>query len=186
MLEMKRNAQAFVAYEYKEATVDRRRAHEYLDGYENFGWELDDAYAPLTGIPGVPGAGNMLSLHLRRDRRIVNRMELTRLQRQFEACMREIQTLENSKDIHATICSLCAGVVGLALLFCAAFTAITSKVLTWLSILLAIPGTIFCALAYPIYRRTYQRRSSVVEPLLDAKYEEISTICEKGHRLTHA
>ncbi len=76
--------------------------------------------------------------------------------------------------------------VGLALLFCAAFTAITSKALTWLSILVAIPGTICCALAYPIYRRTYQRRSSVVEPLLDAKYEEISTICEKGHRLTHA
>ena len=87
---------------------------------------------------------------------------------------------------NATICSLCTGVVGLALLFCATFTAITSKALTWLSILLAIPGTICCALAYPIYGRTYQRREREVESLLDAKREEICTICEKGHRLTHA
>ena len=87
---------------------------------------------------------------------------------------------------NATICSLCTGVVGLALLFCATFTAITSKALTWLSILLAIPGIICCALAYPIYGRTYQRREREVESLLDAKREEICTICEKGHRLTHA
>lgn len=89
-------------------------------------------------------------------------------------------------EIHATICSLCTDVVGPALLFCATFTAITSKALTWLSILLAIPGTICCALAYPIYGRTYQRREREVESLLDAKREEICTICEKGHRLTHA
>lgn len=186
MVEMKRSARAFAAYEYKVATVDRRRASEYLDGYESFGWELDNAYETPASYPGVPGAGSMLSLHLRRDRRIVNRVELTRLQRQFEACMREIQTLESSKDVHATICSLCIGVVGLALLFCAAFSAVSTKALTWLNVLLAIPGAVCCALAYPIYRRVYRRRERAVEPLLDAKYEEISSICEKGHQLTHA
>lgn len=186
MLEMNRNAQAYVAYEYKEATVDLKRASEYLDGYESFGWELDDAYEAHASYAGMPVRESLISLHLRRDRRIVNRMELTRLQRQFEACMKEIHTLEGLKDIHATICSLCTGVVGLALLFCATFTAITSKALTWLSILLAIPGIICCALAYPIYGRTYQRREREVESLLDAKREEICTICEKGHRLTHA
>ena len=186
MEEMKRSARAFAAYEYKEATVERRRVSAYLDGYESFGWELDDAYAPLTGIPGVPGAERMIALHLRRDRRIVNRMELTRLQRQFEACMREVQSLENSSEMEATIGALAAGVVGLALLFCAAFTAITSKALTWLNILPAIPGTLCCAAALPVYRHAYQRRARVVEPLLEAKYEEISAICEKGHRLTHA
>ena len=50
---MKRSAQAFAAYEYKVATVDRRRASEYPDGYESFGWELDDTYESLAGIPGA-------------------------------------------------------------------------------------------------------------------------------------
>ena len=106
MLEMNRNAQAYVAYEYKEATVDLKRDSEYLDGYESFGWELDEAYEAHASYAGMPVRESLISLHLRRDRRIVNRMELTRLQRQFEACMKEIHTLEGLKDIHATICSL--------------------------------------------------------------------------------
>lgn len=183
--EMEQTAQVFVTYEYKEATVDRKRASEYLDGYENFGWELDDAYEPHVNFPGVPSAMSMITLHLRRDRRIINKMELTRLQRQFEACMKEIQTLENSSETKATIYSLGAGVVGLAFLFCAVFTAFTAKALTWMNILLAISGVICCASALPIYKRVYQKRASEVEPLLDAKHEEICRLCEKGYHLTH-
>lgn len=186
MVEMKQGVQAFAAYEYKEATVERRRVPEYLDGYESFGWELHDAHETPAAHPGLPGAERMIALHLRRDRRIVNRVELTRLQRQFEACMREIQTLEGSGDTHATICSLCTGIVGLALLLCAVFTGIASKALMWLSILLALPGAVCCALALPVYRRVYRRREAEVAPLLDTKREEICTLCEKGHRLTDA
>ncbi|MGN0742517.1 MAG: hypothetical protein ACI4L8_07690 [Candidatus Fimadaptatus sp.] len=186
MEENTRTAPAFVAYEYKETTVESRRAAEYLDGYESFGWELYDARETPAGPPGVPGAEGMTTLRLRRDRRIVNRTELTRLQRQFEACLREVQTLENSRDVHATICGLCAGVVGLAFLFCAAFTAVTAQAPSWMNILLAIPGAACCAAALPVYRRVYRRREREVEPLLDAKHEEICAICEKGHRLTNA
>ena len=51
---MKRSARAFAAYEYKETTVERRRASEYPDGYESFGWELDDAYEASAAYPGMP------------------------------------------------------------------------------------------------------------------------------------
>ena len=44
-----------------------------------------------------------MTLRLKRDRKIVNKTELTRLQRNFEACVREIQSLENSKTSKATI-----------------------------------------------------------------------------------
>ena len=98
---MKRSAQAFAVYEYKESTVERRRVSEYLDGYESFGWELNDAYERPAAHPGAPGA-------------------------------------------------------------------------------------IFCLQAYPIYRCVYRKRERAVDPLLDAKYEEISSICEKGQRLTRA
>ena len=49
------------------------------------------------------GAEKMMTLRLKRDRKIVNKTELTRLQRNFEACVREIQSLENSKTSKATI-----------------------------------------------------------------------------------
>ena len=31
----------FIAYEYKQFKTESRRASFYIDGYANFGWELD-------------------------------------------------------------------------------------------------------------------------------------------------
>lgn len=49
---------------------------------------------------------NQVTLHLKRDRRIINKMELTRLQRNFEACAREIDKLERAKTSAATAWSI--------------------------------------------------------------------------------
>ena len=43
---------------------------------------------------------------LKRSRAVLNKMELTRLQRQFEACMSEIAALENSTESFAMIAAL--------------------------------------------------------------------------------
>ena len=86
----------FVAYEYKEVSANSSQASFLLDGYENFGWEPDDNL-PQSSQSRHPGVEKMMTLRLKRDRKIVNKTELTRLQRNFEACVREIQSLENSK-----------------------------------------------------------------------------------------
>lgn len=72
-----------------------------------------------------------MTLRLKRDRKIVNKTELTRLQRNFEACVREIQSLENSKTSKATIWALAAGVIGTAFIACSTFavTAVPPKIL---------------------------------------------------------
>ena len=72
----------FVAYEYQEHTVEQRYASYYEDNYGCFGWQVE-----LQGRE---------TLRLKRDRHIPNRMELTRLQRQFEAIMEDVRRLEHS------------------------------------------------------------------------------------------
>lgn len=66
----------FVAYEYKEVSANSSQASFLLDGYENFGWEPDDNL-PQSSQSRHPGAEKMMTLRLKRDRKIVNKTELT-------------------------------------------------------------------------------------------------------------
>ena len=43
------NTASFIGYEYKSLTVNRRMESVYADGYQNFGWKLEDVSAPPDG-----------------------------------------------------------------------------------------------------------------------------------------
>lgn len=75
--------------------------------YESFGWVLDERAQENSSA----GKGMLL---LKRERKIVNKAELTRLQRHFESCMDEIRALESSKTSSATIWAIAAGLAGTA------------------------------------------------------------------------
>ena len=66
----------FVGYEYKEITGPDSRVSQYLDCYACFGWQIDE------NIPAGSRMGQT-TIRMKRDRKIVNKMELTRLQRHF-------------------------------------------------------------------------------------------------------
>lgn len=85
-----------MGYEYKEITAEDSMVSLLLDGYENFGWELNESL-PDSGAGGKAGSISKTVIRLKRDRKIVNKAELTRLQRNFEACVTEIQALEKEK-----------------------------------------------------------------------------------------
>ena len=157
----------FLGYEYKELSVEQSRVSMYLDGYKNFGWIADDNF-------DLPKAGSMVTLHLKRNRKIMNKMELTRLQRNFEACMNEIETLERSKTANARIASLTAG---------ATFAAVASPPIIWLCILLAVPGFSGWIAPYFLYKKLVQKRTAKVVPLIEAIYDEIYDLCLKGSAL---
>lgn len=166
----------YIGYEYKEITVPGRDASLMLDCYESFGWTPDD-HRPLTS------GRSTTTLHLKRDRKIINKMELTRLQRNFEACMREIQSLERSKSRAATLSALVVGLVGTAFMAGAVF-AVTAQTPHYLLMeVLALPGFVGWALPCFLYRFQLQARTRHVQPLIEAKYEEIYQLCEKGHAL---
>ena len=164
----------YVGYEYKEITVSRSMESVYADGYENFGWKADDTYNPLRGFGPV-------TLKFKRDRKIRNKAELTRLQRQFDACVADIVSLENSKDSSASVIAYSVGIVGCAFMAGAVFSYLAG--LMPLMIILAIPGFAGFIFPYFCFKRARVKRTEKVTPLIDAKYDEIYDVCEKASGL---
>ena len=48
MEKTKRRNGSFIAFEYKEVVADIAQASFLIDGYENFGWEIDENVMPDT------------------------------------------------------------------------------------------------------------------------------------------
>lgn len=170
MSEIRKDSTQFIGYEYKELEARGERASMYLDCYPSFGWEADERTA--NGI-----------ITLKRDRKIINKMELTRLQRHFEACMRELDDLERSKTTNAAIAALIVGLVGTAFMAGSTFAVVHTPPLYVLCTVLAVPGFIGWILPYFIYRKLCAKRSKVVAELIERKYDEIYEICEQGNKL---
>lgn len=166
----------FVGYEYKEVTVDQEKTSMYLDAYLNFGWIEDDHSMP----PTIKGK---VIIRLKRDRKLLNKAELTRLQRHFEACLNELAKLEESKTSLATMWAIIIGVVGTVFIAGATFAVTATPPLVFLCILLAIPGFLGWIAPVFVYKIVVKKKNDQIEPLLEQKYEEIYEICEKGNKL---
>lgn len=93
---------SFIAYEYLTQTVSPSMQATYVDGYANFGWQLQESKEGLHGV----------TLAFKRDRSITHKSELNRLQKQFEQQMAHVVRLEKSKQSSATSLSLLIGIVG--------------------------------------------------------------------------
>lgn len=167
---------SFIGYEYKEITASDEQASMYLDCYENFGWEPDENISISKSHSGM-------TIRMKRNRKMINKMELTRLQRQFEACVNEIEALEKAKTSAATVWALLIGILGTAFMAGSTFAVVHEPPIVWLCILLAVPGFIGWILPYFIYRRIVRKKTQKMQPLIEAKYDEIYQVCEKGHSL---
>jgi len=176
MNEITKDGKNFVGYEYIEIVTDNERSSLYLDGYMTFGW-IPDGNFPPSGILG------RTSIKLKRDRKILNKAELTRLQRHFEACMNEIEEMEKSKTRAATIYALIVGLIGTAFLAGSVFAITAATPLIPLCVILGIPGIIGWILPYPIFRSQTQARIKKIAPLIEQKHDEIYEICKKGDSL---
>lgn len=172
----------FVGYEYKEVAADSSMASFLLDGYENFGWEIDEKMAGYNKTGGVPQQTKTL-IRLKRNRKIINKMELTRLQRNFEACVSEIETLEKSKTSAASMYAIITGIAGTAFMAGSVFAVTAQSPHIILCILLAIPGFIGWLFPYFLYRKVVGKQTDKLTPLIEKKYDEIYEICEKGNKL---
>lgn len=63
------------------------------------------------------------------------------------------------------------------------FAVVHETPIIWLCILLAIPGFIEWILPWFLYQRIRKKQTENLQPLIEAKQEEIYEICEKGHSL---
>lgn len=173
---MSREEKSFVGYEYKEITVEAGQMPMYLDCYENFGWIAEEQ----TSDKDISG---QITIRMKRDRKIINKMELTRLQRNFEACALDLRKLEKAKKSAATAWALAAGMAGTVCMAGSTFAVTNEPPVIWLCVLLAIPGIIGWVLPYFVYHRIVKKQTEKIEPLMEQKLEEIYEVCEKGHSL---
>lgn len=175
-MQVEKGKKAFVGYEYKKITVNKNSVSMYLDCYKNFGWLTDENVANESG-------NSQITIQMKRDRKLINRVELTRLQKHFEACASEIETLEKSKTSTALIWSITIGIIGTVFVAGATFAVTHEPPIIWLCAILAVPGLTGWGLPYFLYHYLVRKRTKIIFPLIEAKREEIYEICEKGHSL---
>jgi len=167
---------SFVAYEHKEITVKREMEAIYTDGYPSFGWKPDGRGVSLSGLTSV-------NLKFKRDRKITNREELTKLQREFENCAKEIERMEDAKVTLPSVVGYVIGLVGTACMAGATFAYLASMIP--LCIVLAVPGFIGWIIPYFCYLRVKRSKTNKVTPLIDCRYDTIYEVCEKSNGLLH-
>lgn len=184
MSEIRKDGQEFVGYEYKEVITNANKISFLIDGYKNFGWVVDENISHgIAGNISIPH-GNVV-LRLKRNRKIMNKMELTRLQRNFEYYLKEIDHLEKSKTSKATIYALTVGIIGTAFMAGSVFAVTATPPLIVLCIILAIPSFAGWILPYFIYKNVVRKRTEKVNLLIQKKQDEIYEVCEKGNKLLY-
>lgn len=180
MAQLYKDGSSYIGYEYKEKVIPRSLCSLYQDSYPCFGWQEDPNGSSSDRQPTHSGH---VTLHFRRDRKLCNRTELTRLQRNFDACVAEIEQLEDSKTTLPTMWALLVGLLGCAFMACSVFAVTAEPPRLLLSIVLAVPGFAGWILPYFLYKALVRRRTAQVSVLIEEKYDEIYTICEKGSSL---
>lgn len=171
---MSDNQEQFVGYEYAEVTVKRQRESIYTDNYRNFGWELERSSTPSKG-------STFVTLKFKRDRKLRNKAELSRLQYQFDHIMDSVKMLERSKILKAATWAYIIGVLGTAFMAGSVF-AVTSGQIT-LCVVLAIPGLIGWIAPYWVYRSINHRKTDELNPIIDEKYDELYELCDQANNL---
>lgn len=172
----------FSSYDYKTVFTDGDNASFLIDAYKTFGWEPDknDAVIPHKSI----GASEKnITLHLKRNRKIINKAELTRLQRNFEACLKDIAMLKKQRTAKATAFALICGLIGTAFMAGSTFAVTAEPPHIALCVILAVPGIAGWILPYFIYKYFKAKETVRTEPIIESKLDEIYTLCERGSDL---
>lgn len=164
----------FIGYEYKDVIVKRDVESLWADSYESFGWILEGKSASLPGK-------NTVNLKFKRDRKIINKVELTRLQRQFEGLVKQIENLEKSKYTTALAFALGVGILGTAFMALAVFNFIMGRIL--IHIIFAIPGFFGWIIPYFGYRKIVSKKTETINPIIEEVYNKIYDTCERASRL---
>lgn len=163
----------FTGYEYKNINTSRELAAIYIDSFPSFGWELDD-YTYNNYL-------RRASLIFKRDRKMKNKVEVNRLQRQFEDGLMNVSSLESNKGNRASIIALIVGIIGTAFLALATFTYLAGMYIP--CALFAVVGFVGWVLPYFIFKNVYHKRAIQVAIEVDREYDGLYVACEKAQTL---
>ncbi|MDR1387274.1 MAG: hypothetical protein LBJ44_06730 [Propionibacteriaceae bacterium] len=164
----------FIAYEY--AIVPARANQESLlrDVYRSLGWACE-----AVDRPTWPN-GNV-SLRLKRDRAILNKPALSKLQRQLETTLETIDHLSRSKTSKASITALTVGICGTAALAGSVFCYLSAL---WpLFIVLGLIGLIGWVLPYFAFNQIKAAQTATANEEIERQYDQLYAICHQAAAL---
>jgi len=161
----------FIAYEYKEVIINKKRLDLYLDCVINLGWEVTNKENYLGKI----------KLNLKRNYKINNREEVLKLEKDFEEKFNLLERINNEKYDLGLMISLTVGLIGTACLAGATFSFLASKI--GLMIILAIPGFVGWFLPYFINKKINNKNLVKVEQKNTELKNEIYSSMEKAFAL---
>ena len=193
----------FVAYEYKNVNVISDSAGMYIDCMENFGWELveNDGYdinedffsiqSPVNLNRSIANAAQTygetadavptLMLKFKRDRRIDNRKQLEKLEREYEEAMSAIKKIEHRNSAQTMGISLGTGIIGAVFVGLSVYNFISSNII--LGILFAAMGAVGWAIGFFSNRKVSNKKSAQSEPYVQEQLSIVYNACEKAHAL---
>lgn len=165
----------FIGYEYSEVKIRKEYSSLLIDNYQNFGWILENLETIIQPV------GHVL-IQFKRDRKIRNKAELTRLQRQLDSLIEQISRLEKQKSAMAMVAALAIGVIGCTFLAGSVF-AISYGENIPLTILFGLPGLLGWILPYFVYGKLVDKKSQELSPLFEEKYDEIYEVSKRANAL---
>lgn len=171
------NHNKYISYEYKTISCYDDLDLQYIDSLNCFGWKIDQEKT-------TQGKDGSTYYVLKRLRHIVNKTELTRLERNLYSCIKEIDKLNSSIHNHATMIALIIAFIGTAFITGATFAVISDPPHIKLCVILAIPGFIGWTLPYFAYKKCKIEREKKIAIFIEKKQDEIDHICEKALQLT--
>lgn len=165
--------QDFVGYEYKSVVAPHGLASLYIDCYPCFGWEIEGRTSDSFG--------SRMALAFRRNRKMKNKVEVNKLQHQFEQGIETIEHLEKSKTMRASIVAYAVGLLGTAFLAGATFSFLAGQII--ICIVSAVPGFLGWGIAYLLYRRIYAKQSAKASVEIERALDGMYATCEKANTL---
>lgn len=173
---MKTKKPDFIAYEYITLSVDNDMKSVYSDCYQNFGWSIEGFGSSAIG-------SDTITIKLKRDRRVQNKSDLNKLQKECEHALETIYHLEKTKSTKPMISALATGLIGTVFMAGATFCYLGGFII-WCAIL-AIPGFIGWALPYFIYQIIKKAQTNKVNPKIDEEYERVYRTCEEASEMIY-
>lgn len=178
----------FTTYDYLKLEVLSDLEQLYVDCYQSLGWNLTKVsentltkdYYINGGILIEP---SLVTLKFKRNRKIKNKTELLKIQRNMENSFKKIDKLKKEPELISTMYSLILGVTGMTFIIFSILSFISKNPFYILGVINGIVGFIGLISALLIYNKKRKQIQEKNEILIEEEYDSIYEYCKKAHNL---
>ena len=171
--------QKAITYDYKTVRVNRTMEAMLTDAYQNLGWEL-------TNTTMAEGSLTNVNVSFKRNRKIENKMELTKLQEKVDNILANIENLQTKKKNAGVVEGISTGVVG-ALIFGGGMSMsmlnTASVGLLVGGIAVGIVGIAVGLLGWLVFKKINKKKNTKIQPILESEFDKLADVCEQAHGL---